>query len=147
MPDLPKELIQANAILGEYVAIHDAIFKFSWRKALPIPGLFKATDFGAYFRDLDRLASKLAAISSALKAKSGSLDGSHQYMAALLKAIQALREICGRFYEKSQGDLGKYRMAEYNANLKTYEGLMNKCQELGVALNQHLRSEHALPEG
>jgi len=147
MPDLPKELIQANAILGEYVAIHDAIFKFSWRKALPIPGLFKATDFGAYFRDLDRLASKLAAISSALKAKSGSPDGSHQYMAALLEAIQALREICGRFYEKSQGDLGKYRMAEYNANLKTYEGLMNKCQELGVALNQHLRSEHALPEG
>ncbi len=68
-------------------------------------------------------------------------------MAALLEAIQALREICGRFYEKSQGDLSKYRMAEYNANLKTYEGLMNKCQELGVALNQHLRSEHALPEG
>ena len=147
MADLPKELIQANAILGEYVAIHDAIFKFSWRKALPIPGFFKATDFGVHFRELDRLASQLAAIASALKAESGSLDGSHQYMAALLEAIQALREICGRFYEKSQGDLSKYRMAEYNANLKTYEGLMNKCQELGVALNQHLRSEHALPEG
>jgi hypothetical protein len=38
-------------------------------------------------------------------------------------------------------------MAKYNANLKTYEGLMNKCQELGVALKQRLRSEHALPEG
>jgi hypothetical protein len=147
MPDLPEELIRANAILGQYVAIHDAIFKFSWRKALPIPGLFKAIDFGAHFRDLDRLASKLAAIPSALKAESGSLDGSHQYMAALLEAIQALREICGRFYEKSQGDLSKYRMAEYNANLKTYEGLMNKCQELGVALNQRLRGESAQPEG
>jgi hypothetical protein len=111
------------------------------------PGLLKATDFGAHFRELDRLASKLAAISSALKAESGSLDGSHQYMAALLEAIQALREICGRFYEKSQGDLSKYRMAEYNANLKTYEGLMNKCQELGVALNQRLGGESAQPEG
>jgi len=111
------------------------------------PGLFKATDFGAHFRDLDRLASKLAAISSALKAESGSLDGSHQYMAALLEAIQALREICGRFYEKSQGDLSKYPMAEYNANLKTYEGLMNKCQELGPALNQRLRGESAQPDG
>ena len=147
MPDLPDELIRANAILDEYVSIHDAIFKFSWHKALPIPGFFKATDFGVHFRELARLASQLAAISSALKAESGSLDGSHQYMTALLEAIQALREICGRFYEKSQGDLSKYRMAEYNANLKTYEGLMNKCQELGVALNQHLRSEHALPEG
>jgi hypothetical protein len=82
-----------------------------------------------------------------LKAEPGSLKGSHQYTAALLEAVQALQEICGQFYEKSQGDLGKYPMAEYNANLKIYEGLMNKCQELGVALNQHLRGESAQPEG
>ena len=71
MPDLPEELIRANAILREYVAIHDAIFKFSWRKTLPIPGIFKATDFGAHFRDLGRLASELAALSSALKESQG----------------------------------------------------------------------------
>jgi ATP phosphoribosyltransferase regulatory subunit HisZ len=147
MPDLPDELILANAILREYVAIHDTIFKFSWRKTLPIPGLFKATDFGAHFRDLDRLAAKLAATSSALKTKSGSLESSHQYTAALLETIQALREICRRFHEKSQGDLSKYPMAEYNANLKAYEGLMNKCQELGVALNQHIRGDSTQPEG
>ena len=147
MPDLPEELIRANAILREYVVIHDAIFKFSWRKTVPIPGIFKATDFGAHFKDLGRLASELAAISSALKAESGSLEGSHQYTAALLEAVQALREICGRFHEKSQGDLSKYPMAEYNANLKTYEGLMNKCQELGAALNQRLHDESAQPEG
>jgi len=147
MPDLPEELIRTNSILGEYVAIHDAIFKFSWRKALPIPGLFKTTDFGSHFRDLDRLASKLAAISAKLKEEPGSLEGSHQYTAGLLEAIHALREICRRFYEQSQGDLGKYPMAEYNADLKTYEGLMNKCQELAVALNQHIGSEGAQPEG
>lgn len=146
MPDLPEELIRANAILREYVVIHDAIFKFSWRKTLPIPGIFKATDFGAHFRDLGRLASELAAISSALKAESGSLEGSHQYTAAVLEAVQALREICGRLYEKSQGELSKYPMAEYNANLKTYEGLMNKCQELGAALNQRLHGDSAQPE-
>ena len=147
MPDLPEELTRTNAILGEYAAIHDAIFKFSWRKTLPIPGIFKATDFGAHFRDLGRLASELTALSSALKAESGSLEGSHQYTAAVLESVQALREICGRFYEKSQGDLSKYPMAEYNANLKTYEGLMNKCQEIGAALNQHLHGESAQPEG
>jgi hypothetical protein len=147
MPDLPDELIRANTILDEYVSIHDAIFKFSWRKALPIPGFFKATDFGVYVRDLGRLASELAAISSAMKAESGGLEGSHRYTAALLEAVQALREICGRFYEKSQGDLSKYPMAEYNANLKAYEGLMNRCQELGAALNQHLHGERVLPEG
>ncbi|HSQ50499.1 MAG TPA: hypothetical protein VLL94_04450, partial [Nitrospiraceae bacterium] len=103
MPDLPDKLIRTNAILGEYVTIHDAIFKFSWRKTLPIPGLFKSTDFGSHFRDLDRLASKLAAISAALKAEPEALKGSHQYTEALLETIRALRDICRRFYEQSQG--------------------------------------------
>ena len=146
MSDLPEELIRTNAILGEYVAIHDAIFKFSWRKTLPIPGLFKTTDFGAHFRHLNRLASKLAAVSAALKTEPEALEGSHQYTEALLETIQALREICRRFHEQSQGGHRKYPMAEYNANRKTYESLINKCQALGVELNQHLRSEHAQPD-
>ena len=75
------------------------------------------------------------------------MEGAHQYTAALLEAVHALQEICGQFYEKSQGDVGKYPMAEYNTNLKTYEGLMNKCQELGASLNQHLHGENAQPEG
>ena len=142
MPDLPNELIRVNTILHEYVAIHDAIFKFSWRKALPIPGLFKPTDFGAQVKHLSRLASKLTALSSALKTDPESLEGSQQYAAALLEAVQALREICRRFYEKSQGNPGTYPMAEYNADLKTYEGLVNKCQELGIALNRRIRNDH-----
>ena len=146
MPDLPDELIRTNTILGEYVKIHDAIFKFSWRKTLPIPGLFKTTDYGSHFKDLDRLASKLAGISRKLETESGVLEGSHQYTAALLETIQALREICRRFYEQSQGNFTKYPMAEYNANLKTYESLVNKCQELGMALNQRIRDDGLLPE-
>jgi hypothetical protein len=141
MPDLPNELIRVNTILHEYVAIHDAIFKFSWRKALPIPGLFKPTNFGAHLKDLGRLTSKLTALASALKADSESLEGSHEYAMALLEAVQALREICGRFHEKSQGNPNKYPMAEYNADLKTYEGLVNRCQELGVALNRRIRND------
>lgn len=147
MPDLPDELIRINAILHEYVAIHDAIFKFAWRKAIPIPGLFKPTDFGAHFKDLTRLASKLSAISSALNEDTGALEGSHQYAAALLEAVQALREICRRFYEKSQGHLSKYPMAEYNADLKVYEGLLNKCQEFGIALNRKMHEDSVPPEG
>jgi hypothetical protein len=79
MPDLPDELIRINAVLHEYIAIHDAIFKFAWRKAIPIPGLFKPTDFGAHVKDLSRLASKLTAISSALKADSGTLEGTQPF--------------------------------------------------------------------
>lgn len=146
MPDLPDELIRTNAILDEYASIHDSIFKFSWRKALSsIPRLFKATDFGVHVRDLDRLASNLTAISAALKAAPGALEGSHQYATALLETIQALREICQRFHEKSQGDLSKYPMSEYNADLERYEGLVKTCQELGIALNQRLRDKDVMP--
>ena len=146
MPDLPDELIRTNAILDEYVSIHDSIFKFSWRKALSsIPRMFKATDFGVHVRDLDRLASNLTEISVALKTGPGALEGSHQYTTALLETIQALREICQRFLEKSQGDLSKYPMSEYNADLKRYEGLVKTCQELGIALNQRLRDKDVLP--
>ena len=147
MAEIPEELIRTNAILGEYVAIHDAIFKFSWRKALPIPGLFKSNDFGAHYKDLNRLASKLATISSKLKIAPGSLEGSLQYTESLLETIEALRQICRKFYEQSHGNFSKYSMAEYTADLKTYEGLMNRCQERGMALNQHLRSEQAQAEG
>ena len=148
MPDLPDELIRTNALLDEYVKIHDSIFKFSWRKALSsIPRLFKATDFGAHVKDLDRLASELTETSAALKAEPGALEGSHQYTAALLEAIQALRKICRRFHEQRQGNLSRYPMSEYNADLKRYEGLMNTCQELGVALNRRLRDEDMLLEG
>ena len=100
----------------------------------------RPSTYGAHSKDLGRLASKLAAISSALKAESGSLEA-YQYTAALLEAVQALRQICRRYHEKSQGNVNKYPMAEYNANLKTYEGLMNKCQALGVALNRRIRDE------
>lgn len=147
MPDLPNELIRVNAILHEYAEIHDAIFKFSWRKALPIPGLFKPTDFGSHVKHLSRLASKLGAISSALKEEAESLQGSHEYAAALLETVQALRDICGRFYEKSQGNPGTYPMAEYNADLKAYEGLVNRCQGLGVTLNRKIRDGNVPPEG
>jgi hypothetical protein len=148
MPDLPDELIRTNALLDEYVKIHDSIFKFSWRKAFSsIPRLFKTTDFGTHYIDLDRLATKLAAISAALKAEPEALEGSHQYTAALLEAIQALRKICRRFHEQSQGHLSTYPMSEYDADLKSYERLVKTSQELGIALNQRFRDTDVLPEG
>ena len=75
------------------------------------------------------------------------MEGSHQYAVALLETIQAIREICRRFYEKSQGHIGQYAMAEYNADLKIYEGLVNKCQEAGIALNRRIHNASGTPDG
>ena len=46
MSGIPNEIYQVYSILNRYIVIHDAIFKFSLRKAIPIPGVFKAIDYG-----------------------------------------------------------------------------------------------------
>ena len=40
-----------NDILSRYILIHDQIIKFSIRKLIPIPGLFKAIPFCTHEND------------------------------------------------------------------------------------------------
>ena len=42
-----------NDILSRYILIHDQIIKFSIRKLIPIPGLFKAIPFCTHENDGD----------------------------------------------------------------------------------------------
>lgn len=62
MQQITSLAYQVNDILSRYVVIHDAIFKSSIRKILPIPGLFKAIDYGSHYHELDDLHSDLADI-------------------------------------------------------------------------------------
>jgi hypothetical protein len=139
MSVLPSEMFQVHAILERYIAIHDKIFKFSLRKAIPIPGLFKPIDYGQHFRELDTLVSALEqlAISKSIKAKVPSVF--QQYVTALLKTIQFLRDMCKRLYDKSQGDLQSYIMDQYKSDVTTYEELVEKYRLLGSTLNEYIQ--------
>ena len=139
MADVPDEMTRVHTILEEYVTIHDAIFKFSWRKAIPIPGLFKAIDYGRHFNELSRLGAELEALSSALNAKPEVPEVFSRYTEALLQTIQLLRQMCGQLHEKSQGEFETYSMSEYNSDVKRYEGLVSKYHALGTALNKYMR--------
>lgn len=139
MSQLPGEMYQVHAILERYVAIHDRIFKFSFRKAIPIPGLFKAIDYGEHLRELDSLASKLEQLANSTSNRAEIPTIYQQYVTALLKTIQFLRDMCRRLYVKSQGELENYSMAQYKSDVTAYEGLVSKYRELGLALNQYLR--------
>ena len=44
-----------NEILSRYIVIHDHIMKFSVRKILPVPGLFKSIPYCTYEGDLATL--------------------------------------------------------------------------------------------
>ena len=132
-------MTQAHEILEEYVTIHDLIFKFSWRKAIPIPGLFNAIDYSRHFKELSRLGAELEALSSALTAKPEVPKPFIGYTEALLQTIQLLRQMCGQLHEKSQGEFETYSMSEYNSDVKRYEGFVSKYHALGAALNGYMR--------
>lgn len=149
---LPEETYQAYVLLMEYHDIHVEVF--GWRRRLA--AFISARSLYSlgpvvnnyYVKDLSRLASELAPLSSTLKAKSNALANpgsnmttvlhvavwsSHQYVETSLEIVQALRDICWRFKQKSQGV--DYSKAEYKAMVKTYEGLRIKFQKLGEMLN------------
>ena len=58
-----------NDILSRYILIHDQIIKFSIRKLIPIPGLFKAIPFCTHENDLDALLGELAAARGPTRAR------------------------------------------------------------------------------
>ena len=139
MPELPSEMYQVHAILERYIAIHDKIFKFSLRKAIPIPGLFKPIDYGQHFRELDTLVSafKQLVISTSNRAEVPGVF--QQYITALLKTMQFLRDMCKRLYDKSQNVLQSYTMDQYKSDVTTYEELVEKYRLLGSTLNEYIQ--------
>jgi len=139
MSELPSEIYQVHAMLDKYIAIHDKIFKFSLRKAVPIPGLFKPIDYGQHFRELDSLVSALEQLVISTSNKAGVSSVFQQYVTALLKTMQFLRDMCRRLYDKSQGELQSYTMGQYKSDVTTYEGLVEKYRFLGSTLNEYIR--------
>ena len=139
MSELPSEMYQVHAILERYVAIHDKIFKFSLRKAIPIPGLFKSIDYGQHRRELDSLVSTLEQLAISTSNRAGVPRVFQQYVTALLKTMQFLRDMCRRLYDKSQGDLRSYTMGQYKSDVTTYEGLVEEYRALGSTLNEYIR--------
>lgn len=133
------ELTRLNEILSEYISIHNSIFKFSWRKLIPIPLLFKPINFGDYFSILDKQAIELTIMKISFE-KIAALAVAAEYTQSLLKTIQRLRDICGRLFEESQGHTGSYSMSEYNIDCNNYNASVKKHQALGLILNQHINT-------
>lgn len=139
MFELPNEIYQTHEILEKYIVIHDKIFKFSWRKAIPIPGLFKPINYGQHADDLDFLASALEEIISKVEKKADVPDMFVQYITALFNTIKFLSHMCNRLYYKSQGDLQSYTLDQYNSDMAIYERLVDNYRSLGTELNQYTR--------
>ena len=54
--------LEADEVLSEYVSIHDSLFRASFRKIVPIPGIFLAVDYDLQNKRLGRLHSRLRSV-------------------------------------------------------------------------------------
>lgn len=136
--EFPSEIYQVHEILDRYIAIHDKIFKFSLRKAIPIPGISKPIDYGLHFRELSSLISALEKVAESASNRDVVPNVFQQFVTALLKTMQFLRDMCQQLHGKSQGDLQSYSRQQYKSDIARYEGLVEEYRSRGSALNDYI---------
>jgi hypothetical protein len=139
--------VKVNRILPRYIDVHDSIFKFSLRHAIPIPGIFKPIRYGSHYENLYFIKEELEDVIVATldlpepenEAESQFVRILNLYSNALLEAITILREICGALYGKSEGNLKTYSKKQYGRDLERYQVAVLKYSELGQFLTAYFK--------
>lgn len=135
---MTNEIEEVHEILEKYIAIHDAVFKRSWRKAIPLPGLFKPIKYGQHAAALNSLVSAIDRVAVGLGVKVGVPDILSRYIAALTDAMKTLCDMCTRLYGMSEGDTQGYTLGLHKEKVAEYEGLVERYYALGAELNRYL---------
>ena len=134
-----------NDLLSQYVAIHDDIFKTSIRHAIPIPGIFKAIDFGAHLGKVENIIPELENCDSKIKLVVENLSGQEreyldllsQYVGALIETVNRLKIVVSALYAKSQSFVNSnYDWKNYKSDLAKYEQSVQDYLVIGGRLNE-----------
>jgi hypothetical protein len=131
-----------NDLLTRYIAIHDDVFRASWRRIVPVRGLFQKIDFHRHFINITEIETSLTAMKAEAEMLSEKTLGAdknyittlHQYIAALLHAVALFTRIIGRL--RAKRDNKEYRWNEYRRDLKTYNRSRRYYGTLGRELNR-----------
>jgi hypothetical protein len=124
--------------------VHDNIFKFSLRKFLPIPGLFKAINYCKHEITLSGSENQLQLSSQSARqtmsceglssAEREFLQALHEYGDALRDSVHRLREISAALCHKSRGAMD-YSVSMYNRDTAAYNDSVMRYTALGEQLN------------
>ncbi len=130
-------LIGTGQVLAAYVGLHNEVFRFSLRRLLPIPWLFRPIPFdkhvaaaAALRRSLDIYGEPLR--NRAAPGTSGAILVG--YMRALSEAIDSFRFVCEQLNRKREG--GSYPRAKYDRDLAEYQSSVMRYQDWGLKLNR-----------
>jgi len=141
--ELKSIAIEVNDLLTRYIKIHNDVFKFSWRRIIPLPFVFKSIDFNDVHAQAKQILSELEVcnerinnlIESTTKKESRFAHFLSEYSMALIETVSLLREILYQLYLKSQ-NLNEYSISEYNKGCDLYKKAVNKYHSMGSRLNE-----------
>lgn len=134
-----------NDLLSQYVAIHDDIFKTSIRHAIPIPGIFKAIDFGAHLGKVKNIIPELENCDSKIKLLAENISGQERecldllsrYVSALIETVSRLKIVVSALYDKSQSFVNSnYDWKNYKSDLAKYKQSVQDYMAIGGSLNE-----------
>ncbi len=132
-------------LLSQYVAIHDDIFKTSIRHAIPIPGIFKAIDFGSHLSKIESIVPELDDCASKIKSLVENANGQEreylvllsQFIGALIETVSRLKIVVGALYAKSKSFVNSnYDWKDYKNDLSNYEQSVQNYTAIGEHLNE-----------
>ena len=138
--DRQEILGRVGTLLRDFIAIHDDVLRPSFRRVIPIPGVFKRVDYGAHAEVLSNVSDGLSDIGSELRAGAGRVAGAgwsaiRSYCVALHDAVSRLGGICKRLEMKALGR-GTYAAAEYKSDLAEYLSAVDRYRQLGRSMNE-----------
>jgi len=133
-----------NDLLSQYVAIHDDVFKTSIRHIIPIPGIFRAIDFGAHLQKVGNIVSELKNCDRKMKSlitdltsdEREHLDLLSKYTGALIETVSRFKVVLGALYAKSQSFTNSnYDWNNYKNDLAKYKDAVQGYMAFGEKLN------------
>lgn len=139
--ELRQTGISINNILSRYIQIHDALFKFSLKKFLPIPFMFKKIDYESLYLDIAEILKDLTEIKLKLT-EAKLLDKKNQevygtiipYVENFRQTVQLLSYITLSLSKKIN-DPKSYQFSKYQKSIAEYNELRNLHNKMGQNLN------------
>lgn len=130
-----------NSLVREYGQLEDYIFRPSWRRIVPIPGIFEKINFGEVsakiqkmrdelktYRELHKIAESIGLSDSLCKYINVFLN----YTTALDKALQCFEELAFDLYGKGRGF--RFKWGEYSLKRKEYANLVKAYDGIADAM-------------
>lgn len=131
-----------SGLQDEFGRAVDEVFRFSLRRLIPIPGIYKPADFksGIYVSEyvLFKLDDATGAIAS-MRAQCDEIESSYldllsEYVTKFGQSVQLFKEMLERLDRKASDPAFDYPKSEYDGDLLVYEDAVRRHWSVGDRL-------------